>query len=159
MSARPSTGVGSFPVHPVRGSLRRAALLLPLALIASSLLTTPALAVPAAPPDVAGTVAPPPGAPAGNLLDNGGFESPAIAGGFQEILPGGLTDWTIDQGKPDIVRAPHWEALEGQQVLDIDGTNSPGTASFISQQILTTPRGRFLLCEVRGVGKSTWRGW
>ena len=139
MSARPSTGVGSFRVHPVNGIVRRAALLLPLAIIASSLLTTPALAVPAAPAGAGSATAPPPTAPSGNLVDNGGFEAPAIpANSFAQVSPGGLPDWTIEQGSIDLISEPYWGAPEGNQVLDIDGTSGAITAGTISQNVPTT---------------------
>ncbi|HET9457672.1 MAG TPA: DUF642 domain-containing protein, partial [Candidatus Limnocylindrales bacterium] len=81
-----------------------------------------------------------PGAPAGNLVDNGGFESPAIpVNSFAQIDPGNLTDWTIEAGSVDLISEPYWGAPEGVQVLDIDGTSGEVTAATISQNVPTTP--------------------
>jgi hypothetical protein len=119
---------------------RRLSFLLPVALLASSLLTTPAtLASPTTPslPDIGAFAA-----PSGNLVDNGGFEADVIpANTFQEFEPPTeLTDWDTIQGSIDLISEPYWEAPEGVQVLDIDG--SPGgvdPVGAISQNIPTTP--------------------
>ncbi len=44
-----------------------------------------------------------------------------------------ITKWTIDLGKVDIVTDPLWEAPDGSQVLDLDGSNCGGSNGSISQ--------------------------
>ena len=88
-------------------------------------------------PDTAS--APLPGAPAGNLVDNGSFEAPIIEAGWVEFAAGSedIPDWAISNGPIDIVRAPHWAAPDGAQVVDLDGSTAGGGR--VSQDIPTTP--------------------
>lgn len=86
---------------------------------------------------------------AGNLVVDGGFESPgvtqdasAVANGYITIPPGTVGAWAatgeVDTvtGSPDvpIAHAYWWQAAEGNQSLDLNGL-APGT---ISQSIPTT---------------------
>ena len=114
-------------------------LLLPFLLVAASLLTTPVVLAAPAKIGAVPQAAVVPSAPAGNLLDNGSFEAPAIADNTFAEFASGLTNWSIDSGSIDLVNAPYWAAPEGDQVLDIDGTTGPNPVGAISQQLLTTP--------------------
>ena len=142
MEFRLSSTHGLHRPHP-RGRRGRA---LPIwgavLIVAASLLSSQPAPVRAAAvaPDGAPTSGPAT-APEGNLVDNGSFESPDIASGWVEYVAGAtdITGWTIDSGKVDIVTNPPWEAPDGNQVLDLDGSNSGGSNGSISQDIPTSP--------------------
>ena len=78
-------------------------------------------------------------APSGNLVDNGSFESPVIDGAWTEFPAdsSSIPDWGISNGPIDVVRAPHWAAPLGSQVVDLDGSTAGGGR--ITQSIPTTP--------------------
>ncbi len=141
MEFRPSSSHGLLRIR-YRGRPGRAlSIWATVLIVAASLLSSQPAPVRAAAvaPDDAPTTGPST-APAGNLVDNGSFETPDIAG-FVDYFPGDtdITKWTIDSGSVDIVSAPLWEAPDGSQVLDLDGSNGDGSNGFISQDIPTTP--------------------
>jgi len=77
----------------------------------------------------------------GNLIVNGSFESPtAQDGSWVTISSGGseLLPWSIALSGVDVVSSGWYSALalEGSQVLDLDGTPGPGQ---ITQSFATTP--------------------
>jgi hypothetical protein len=79
-------------------------------------------------------------APAGNLVDNGGFEVPVIGVSYQEFddVAQTLSDWTITN-RVDLVSGINWEIPVGDQVLDIDGSVAGPANGSIAQSIPTTP--------------------
>jgi hypothetical protein len=139
VSARLPSRRGITSKEASRGWRRRLAALPGLALVGLTLTTSPAAFAAATTGNVAPNSAPS-DAPAGNLVDNGGFESPAIGPNtFVEIAPPAiLTDWSIELGTIDLVSEPYWGAPEGDQVLDIDGTDGASTAGTISQDVPTS---------------------
>jgi choice-of-anchor C domain-containing protein len=70
----------------------------------------------------------------GNLVVNGGFESPTIFSPWLTIGPGPLGGWTIASGSVEILRS-YWQPSEGLQSLDTAGDNS----GLIHQTIATVP--------------------
>ena len=79
-----------------------------------------------------------------NLIVNGGFETPkVVANGIVEYgaLNTALNPWVIVAGSVDLVSNGFWAAYEGNQSLDLNGSNS-GT---IVQQFSVTPENRYTL--------------
>lgn len=70
------------------------------------------------------------------LLD-GGFESPkATPGSFDTYAAGGhVGPWTVTAGTVDLIGAGYWQAADGVQSLDLDGTSAGGVA----QSVATIP--------------------
>ena len=68
---------------------------------------------------------------------NGSFENPVISSGsaFQIPSDASLADWALDSGDLDLIKDDYWQAADGHQSLDLDGT-TPGQ---ISQVIPTVP--------------------
>ena len=80
----------------------------------------------------------PAGAP--NLVQNGGFETPAIVGNATlSGCPAGFV-WCIGQGNVDLIQA-FWEPGEGRQSIELNGTE----AGSIYQDLVTTPGQRYTL--------------
>jgi hypothetical protein len=76
-------------------------------------------------------------AAAQNLVQNGGFETPALGGTTSAMTLSGCPAafvWCIGQGNVDLVRT-RWEPGEGSQSLDLNGTE-PG---LLYQDLATTP--------------------
>jgi choice-of-anchor C domain-containing protein len=72
-----------------------------------------------------------------NLITNGGFETPVAPSGSSDLVSAGssaLFGWAITTGDVNVVDNGLWQAFEGTQSLDLNGTQ-PGT---ISQSIATT---------------------
>jgi hypothetical protein len=85
-----------------------------LALVAGAALATPAAAQ--------------------NLVQNGGFESPAIVGDATLAgCPPGFV-WCVGQGNVDLIQAA-WQPGEGRQSIDLNGT----TAGSVFQDLATIP--------------------
>jgi choice-of-anchor C domain-containing protein len=70
----------------------------------------------------------------GNLVVNGGFESPVILSQWSTFGPGPLGGWTISSGSVEILRS-YWQPSEGLQSLDTAGNES----GLIQQTITTVP--------------------
>jgi choice-of-anchor C domain-containing protein len=70
----------------------------------------------------------------GNLVVNGGFESPVIFSQWLTMGPGPLGGWTIASGSVEILRS-YWQPSEGLQSLDTAGDNS----GLIHQTVATVP--------------------
>jgi choice-of-anchor C domain-containing protein len=70
----------------------------------------------------------------GNLVVNGGFESPVIFSQWSTFGPGPLGGWTIASGSVEILRS-YWQPSEGLQSLDTAGNES----GLIQQTITTVP--------------------
>jgi hypothetical protein len=86
----------------------------------------------------------------GNLLVNGGFESPALTpGAFLTIAPGGEPagfSWMVTSGTVDLGHLPvspfiQYPAFEGNQALDLNGINRGA----LFQDFATTPGQAYLL--------------
>lgn len=103
-----------MPFPPVDGPrIARSAAMLPVA---------GALALGAAMPAHAGTTALP--VP---LFTNGGFESPVVPEqAFTRFVTGGtIGAWRVTAGDVDLVGTGYWQAAEGRQSLDLEGSG-PG---------------------------------
>ncbi|MEV7027445.1 choice-of-anchor C family protein [Kitasatospora sp. NPDC093558] len=74
---------------------------------------------------------------AASRFDDGSFESPkAPANGFTDLTAGQTVGpWRITAGSVDLIGAGYWQAAEGDQSLDLNGTDS-GT---IAQTFTTVP--------------------
>jgi choice-of-anchor C domain-containing protein len=70
----------------------------------------------------------------GNLVVNGGFESPVIFSQWSTFGPGPLGGWTISSGSVEILRS-YWQPSEGLQSLDTAGDDS----GVVQQTITTIP--------------------
>jgi choice-of-anchor C domain-containing protein len=84
-----------------------------------------------------------PAARAGNLIVNGGFESPVITPPFQTLFAPDNTmpGWTVYSGSVDLTNTSNLPSYEGVQDLDLDG-HSPGA---ISQSFATTAGAQYTL--------------
>jgi choice-of-anchor C domain-containing protein len=72
-----------------------------------------------------------------NLLTNGGFEIPVAPAGSSDLVSAGssaLFGWAVTTGDVNVVDNGLWQAFQGAQSLDLNGTQ-PGT---ISQSIATS---------------------
>ena len=80
---------------------------------------------------------------AGNLILNGGFETPIIVPHFQTFNVGdtSLALWDITAGSVDIVRSTTWPPFEGNNSLDLSGFNH-GT---LEQSFATSPGSSYTL--------------
>lgn len=60
---------------------------------------------------------------ADNLILNGGFETPALGGGWVDYpaVSTALAPWIITAGAVDLTHANYWPAYEGDQSLDLNG--------------------------------------
>jgi choice-of-anchor C domain-containing protein len=60
-------------------------------------------------------------------IGNGSFETPVVTPGtFQDFHPGQLIGaWTVIQGNVDLIGAGFWQAADGVQSLDLDGSEFP----------------------------------
>ena len=69
------------------------------------------------------------------LVKDGGFEKPALSGGFNEYNAGQtFGKWTVTNGSIDLVTASYWMPAQGVQSVDLDGSN----AGTVSQNLSTT---------------------
>ena len=73
-------------------------------------------------------------ASAQNLVQNGGFESPAITGNATLSGCPAAFAWCIGQGNIDLIES-FWQPGEGRQSIDLNGT----TTGSIFQDLATTP--------------------
>ncbi|HEU0317982.1 MAG TPA: DUF642 domain-containing protein, partial [Solirubrobacteraceae bacterium] len=57
---------------------------------------------------------------------DGSFETPAApAGNFTDIAaPGAIGPWTVTAGSVDLIGAGYWQAADGVQSVDLDGTTA-----------------------------------
>jgi choice-of-anchor C domain-containing protein len=60
-------------------------------------------------------------------FSNGSFETPVVTPGtFQDFHPGeSIGAWTVIQGNVDLIGAGFWQAADGVQSLDLEGSESP----------------------------------
>jgi choice-of-anchor C domain-containing protein len=80
---------------------------------------------------------------AGNLVTNGGFETPvAPVNGLTTLTGNQLPGWTILFGSVDVVNKGFWPANEDSQSLDLDGTGNAGQVAGAIQQSITTVVGQ-----------------
>jgi choice-of-anchor C domain-containing protein len=76
-----------------------------------------------------------------NLLTNGDFELPVIAGAFQSVPPGNtIPGWTVGPVGVDIIRT-YWQPSSGAQSIDL----SAGDAGSLTQSVATTIGAPYLL--------------
>ncbi len=77
------------------------------------------------------------------LIGNGGFEHPDLAGtnGLTFYAPGRIGPWTVSAGSVDVHTKLQWVSAQGAQSLDLSGV-SAGT---IYQDFATIPRVRYRL--------------
>ena len=65
-----------------------------------------------------------------------GFETPAVAGGYQRYPAGTrIGQWTVTSGDVDLSSTALWQAAEGRQTLDLGGAR-PGA---VARTVPTTP--------------------
>jgi choice-of-anchor C domain-containing protein len=70
-----------------------------------------------------------------DIVKDGGFEKPALSGGFTEYNAGQtFGKWAVTAGSIDLVTASYWLPAQGTQSVDLDGSN----AGTISQSLFTT---------------------
>ncbi|MEU6239467.1 choice-of-anchor C family protein [Kitasatospora sp. NPDC047058] len=86
-------------------------------------------------------------------FDDGSFETPkAPANAFTTLSAGqGLGPWTVTAGSVDLIGAGFWQAAEGDQSLDLNGSNSgavaqsfttvPGTTYSVTYALAGNPDG------------------
>ncbi|GGO95631.1 choice-of-anchor C family protein [Wenjunlia tyrosinilytica] len=76
-------------------------------------------------------------AAAASRFDDGSFETPlAPAGSFQTYAAAqSIGPWRVTTGSVDLIGAGYWQAAEGDQSVDLNGT-SPGA---VAQTFTTTP--------------------
>jgi choice-of-anchor C domain-containing protein len=89
------------------------------------------------------------GLPVDNMLNNGGFEQPALETGtlYQTLDAGkspGLTGWTIGKGSVDLVSAGG-QAATGSQFIDLNGNDTADQAGVISQKAAVVAGHRYRL--------------
>jgi len=66
------------------------------------------------------------GSASAQIVQNGGFESPAVAPApFETSPPQPIADWTVTAGSVDLIDG-YWQAHSGSQSIDLNG-NEPGT--------------------------------
>ena len=69
------------------------------------------------------------------LVKDGGFEKPTLSGGFNEYNAGQtFGKWAVTAGSIDLVTASYWTPAQGNQSVDLDGSN----AGTIAQNLSTT---------------------
>lgn len=70
-------------------------------------------------------------------FDDGSFEYPRVAaGGFTDLSAGqAIGPWQVTAGTVDLIGAGYWQAAEGDQSVDLNGT-TPGT---VTQTFTTVP--------------------
>ena len=73
-------------------------------------------------------------------FSNGGFETPVVVPGtFQDFAAGAsLGEWRVSQGNVDLIGAGFWQAADGVQSVDFDGSAFPLTGGVI-QTFSTVP--------------------
>lgn len=77
-----------------------------------------------------------------NLVSNGDFETPVIAGQWTGYGQGeSMGAWSVSSGSIDIVSSSGWPSESGKQSLDLAGSESGS----ISQTISTTPGQEYVL--------------
>jgi choice-of-anchor C domain-containing protein len=104
----------------------------------------------------------PPLAPApAPLLSNGGFEAPAVpAGAFIRYGTGGtIGPWRVSQGNVDLIGANFWQAADGRQSLDLEGSESGTIEQPLSTRIGGCYTVTFALAGNPDGGPSVKRGW
>lgn len=91
---------------------------------------------------IIGTAAPA-GAVLSTTVDNGGFESPAIAPEVFHTYSAGesIGAWQVVDGSVDIIHDRLWRAAEGEQALNLNG-NEPGT---VQQTVSTLPLTKYVV--------------
>ncbi|GAA1235353.1 hypothetical protein GCM10009665_26900 [Kitasatospora nipponensis] len=70
-------------------------------------------------------------------FDDGSFENPRVAAGSFTTLSAGqaIGPWQVTAGNVDLIGAGFWQAAEGDQSVDLNGT-TPGT---VAQTFTTVP--------------------
>ncbi|MEE1821816.1 choice-of-anchor C family protein [Streptomyces sp. BE20] len=70
-------------------------------------------------------------------FDDGSFETPKVAANTFQTLSAGQTigPWQVTAGSVDLIGAGFWQAAEGDQSVDLNGSN----AGTVSQTFTTTP--------------------
>lgn len=88
-----------------------------------------------------------------NLVSNGSFEQPAVAGNFVTYGAGnGITNWTIASGSVDLIH-DYWQAAQGAQSIDMNG-NAPAV---LSQFVPTLVGGTYnLTFQMAGNPDGSW---
>ena len=73
-------------------------------------------------------------------IENGSFETPtAPPNGFANLGVGAsIGAWTVTQGHVDLIGAGFWQAADGVQSLDLDGSSAPLTGA-VEQTFSTVP--------------------
>jgi choice-of-anchor C domain-containing protein len=89
------------------------------------------------------------GLPTATVLNNGGFEQPALLAGtsYQTLDAGkspGLAGWTIAKGSVDLV-AGGGQAATGGQFIDLNGNDTPNQAGVITQTAAVVAGHRYRL--------------
>jgi choice-of-anchor C domain-containing protein len=107
--------------------------------------------------------------PSGPIFQDG-FESPVVAGQFQQFPTGArIGPWTVTSGNVDLATTRLWQSPEGRQNLDLDGNANGAVSTTIATRPLTTYRVTFKLAgnpaagpliksgEVRANGRTVQR--
>jgi choice-of-anchor C domain-containing protein len=73
-------------------------------------------------------------------FSNGSFETPVVTPGtFQNLGAGAaIGPWTVTQGHVDFIGAGFWQAADGVQSVDLDGSSAP-LAGGVAQTFTTVP--------------------
>ncbi|HEV8555542.1 MAG TPA: choice-of-anchor C family protein [Actinophytocola sp.] len=73
-------------------------------------------------------------------IGNGSFETPVVTPGtFQNLGAGAsIGAWTVSQGHVDLIGAGFWQAADGVQSVDLDGSSAPLTGG-VAQTFTTVP--------------------
>ncbi|PKW16197.1 choice-of-anchor C domain-containing protein [Saccharopolyspora spinosa] len=86
-------------------------------------------------------------------FDGGSFETPTVAANtFQGLATGqSVGAWRVTSGNVDLIGAGYWQAAEGDQSVDLNGTNAgavsqtfttvPGTTYMVTYSLAGNPEG------------------
>lgn len=79
-------------------------------------------------------------APLLSHFDDGSFETPRVpANSFSTIAAGqSIGPWRVTTGSVDLIGAGYWQAAEGEQSVDLNGTTTGGVAQSFTTTVGTT---------------------